>query len=211
MKANPTPSTYVHNLILIDESASMQRLHHAAIDSVNDTLRAIADCQERLSQQQQVSIFSFNGKGTRMHAFDQNVSTVSALQYDQYRPDSTTPLMDCIGQTIGMLKARQSQKLNDEQVIVTILTDGSENGSKKYCQLSISRLISVMRSAGWIFNYVGANHDVARTCERLNIANHYEFKPTPQDLQQQMLLERMARMNMYRTIATQQTQYVHAA
>lgn len=193
----------IHNLLLIDESGSMQKLHHAVIDSINDTLLAIKNCErDQSSQSQRVSLFTFNGIGVKMHMFNKSCDEFGSMRYDQYNPNSTTPLMDCLGQAIGMVRTLSDRA--NTKVIVTIVTDGQENGSKKYCKKSIKELISLMKCAGWIFNYVGANHDVKKTCEGLNISNYYIFQNSPSDLKNQMYLERMARIKHCKTLTQAQ-------
>ncbi len=187
----------VHNLLLVDESASMQKLHKVAIDSINDTILSIKEVSTiHPNQEQKLSLFTFNGLGIKMHIFNKVIDKVTPLGYSSFRPNSKTPLLDCIGQSIGMLRSAGSHKKN-EKVVVTILTDGDENGSQKYTFGAIHSLISQMRNMGWIFNYIGANHDVKSVCNNLNISNYYIFKNEASGLIKQMSLERMARKKYY--------------
>ena len=211
MKVNQQ-KTKVHNLLIIDESASMQCLHKTTIDSINDTIRAIKSGNNANSGcVQHISLFTFNGLGVKMHMFDQPSTQVPELTYDQYRPNAQTPLYDCIGQAVGMVRTAIKHEESNVKVIVTILTDGYENGSKKYCEKSVSALIEFMKFRGWIFNYVGANHDVAKVCKSLNITNYYIFQNSPQELQKQMYLERMARVQIYDEMKSMQNSQVIAA
>lgn len=185
----------VHNLILVDESASMQSLHKVTVDSINDTINAIKNSST--ATHQKVSLFTFNGAGIKMHMFNKSAADADFMTYEQFRPNSITPLLDCIGQSVGMVRTSLKSHTDEVRVMVTILTDGYENGSTKYCSKTIRELITHMRSLGWLFNYIGANHDVAKACESLNISNYYVFKKSAQELKKQMHLERMARIKLY--------------
>lgn len=186
----------IHNLLLIDESASMQKMRQAVIDNTNDTIKAIQGCHSNNPRQSHlITLFTFNGNGIKMPIFNKAAHDVAELEDVHYKPTSNTPLLDCIGQSIGMLRTLAHK--DNCKVVVTILTDGQENGSIKYCKKSIRELITIMKYSGWVFNYVGANHDVKRTCNELNISNYYIFQNNPKGLSHQMFLERMARLKQY--------------
>ncbi len=166
----------LHNLILVDESASMQKMKSTVVQSINDTILTIQNHHspdDALGQRQKISLFSFNGLGTKMHRYNQDADEIEPLSSKEYNPNSTTPLLDCLGSSIGML--RSAQLSTDEKVMVTIISDGVENGSKKYCINAIRRLIDCVKGQGWIFNYIGAHEGVAHFCKSLNITNYYQL------------------------------------
>ncbi len=66
-------------------------------------------------------------------------------------------------------------------MLVTILTDGEENASKEYSFLAIAALIKERKSKGWVFTYIGANHNVDGTAISLNINNHLHFRANDAD------------------------------
>ena len=169
-------SNILHNLILVDESASMQKMKSTVVQSINDTIDTIKNNHNQngpQSQLQKISLFSFNGLGTKMLRYNQYADYTDPLATEEYRPNSTTPLLDCLGSSIGMLRSVQIH--NDERVMVTIISDGVENGSKKYCINSIRQLIDCVKGQGWIFNYIGAHEGVAQFCKTLNITNYYQL------------------------------------
>ena len=134
----------LHNLILVDESASMQKMKSTVVQSINDTILTIQNnhsADSTIGQRQKISLFSFNGLGTKMHRYNQYADQIDPLSSTEYRPNSTTPLLDCLGSSIGML--RSAQLSTSEKVMVTIISDGVENGSKKYCISAVRRLIAV--------------------------------------------------------------------
>lgn len=167
----------LHNLILVDESASMQKMRSTVVRSINDTIATIQhnhSANSTKGQQQKISLFSFNGLGTKMHRYNQYADQIEPLSAQEYKPNSTTPLLDCLGSSIGMIRSVQLN--NDERVMVTIISDGVENGSKKYCINAIRQLIDCVKGQGWIFNYIGAHEGVANFCKTLNITNYYQLK-----------------------------------
>jgi hypothetical protein len=59
------------------------------------------------------------------------VSKLKQINDKTYMPNASTPLFDAVGFSINKLKdAIQGQ--TDYNVLVTILTDGEENASKKF-------------------------------------------------------------------------------
>jgi Mg-chelatase subunit ChlD len=94
-----------------------------------------------------------------------------------------TPLYDAIGHAVNKLK-NKIDGLSGYSVLVTILTDGEENASKEYTHEAVVQLITSMRTKGWVFTYIGANHNVEKTAFNLNINNHLHFHATEEDTQQ---------------------------
>ena len=93
----------------------------------------------------------------------------------QYTPDRETPLYDAIGDGVNSL----NNFLKDEQnvkVLVTIITDGEENSSVFYNAEDIRALTTGLKKYGWEFSYLGTNHDVKISANKINIPNHYEFE-----------------------------------
>ena len=171
MITNPVEA--VHNLIIVDESASMQKLKRTIVESLNDTIKSIQKNHRRGEDNyQRISLFTFNGLGIKMRRFNQWADQVKLIDYGEYKPNSTTPMLDCIGTSVGMVRAANHQS---EKVLVTIISDGVENGSVKYCSKAIRGVITSMKDLGWIFNYIGAHHGVPEFCKTLNISNYYQI------------------------------------
>ena len=80
---------------------------------------------------------------------------------------------------ISLNALRPCVKDND-QVIVTIVTDGYENASKEYNGKAIKALVDELKSEGWIFAYVGANQDVEAVAAKISITNVMNFDATSQ-------------------------------
>ncbi len=163
----------LHNLIIVDESASMQKVKELIVESLNDTILSIRNSHGKEGENfQKISLVTFNGLGIKMRRFNQWANDVELLGHEEYKPNSTTPMLDCLGTSIGMIRAVHHES---ERVLVTIISDGVENGSVKYCSKAIKEIITVMKEANWMFNYIGAHSEVGKFCETLNITNYYQI------------------------------------
>ncbi len=167
--------TRIYNLIILDESGSMHRIEQAAIDSVNETLQTILAAQEKHPQQEHfVSLVIFNTSVKSLYE-SAPVDAVKELDTNSYNPRSCTALYDAMGMSLTAL--RQVTGENDK-VLVTIVTDGYENSSKKYTQPEIKSLVDELKQEGWVFAYMGANHDAEKIAFSLSINNSMTFSAT---------------------------------
>lgn len=57
----------------------------------------------------------------------------------------------------------------DSTAMVTIITDGYENTSREYTYEHVAKMIQELKQLGWIFNFLGANIDVEKVGQSLNI------------------------------------------
>ena len=53
--------------------------------------------------------------------------------------------------------------------MVTILTDGEENASKKYSGIAIKKMIELLSEGNWTFTYIGTDHDVEKFASNMSI------------------------------------------
>lgn len=179
---NASPNvTRVYNLIVLDEIGSMESIKHATINGFNELIQSIRhSAKETPEIHQYINLYSFNGAGIKEILKLSEVAHVRELSADSYQPDNSTPLYDAIGYSVNQLK-KAIEKEKDYTVLVTILTDGEENASKEYTHEAVAALINNCKKEGWLFTYVGANHNVEKTAFALNIHNHLPFESTVQD------------------------------
>ena len=138
----------VYNLIILDESGSMQMIAKQAVSGLNETLQSIVAAQkEHEDQEQYVSFVTFNS--TRIHTVmnRQKVDVDKEIKWDDFSPNSCTPLFDAMGLSICELRNNVG---NDDVILVTIITDGMENASKEYDGMAIKRLVSDLKEKGWV-------------------------------------------------------------
>lgn len=163
----------IHNLIILDESGSMQSIYRPALSGVNETLQTIREAQnEHKDQKHFVSLIAFDsGHYNRIYS---NTPAEKAIDIttEQYRPSGGTPLYDAMGRSINDLRAHVAK---GDVVLVTIITDGYENASREYNGAAIKSLVEMMKKEGWVFTYIGANQDVEAVASSMSIDNHLAF------------------------------------
>ena len=165
----------VHNLIILDESGSMQSIKPSIINGFNELVQSIKGIQNQfLEQEHTISIISFNGFGNKVLHFMDDVSKLNTIDSSNYKPDAMTPLYDAMGFGFTKLKtALESQ--TDYNVLVTILTDGEENASREYTGSVIKNMIEELSEGNWTFTYIGTDHDVEKMATNLSIKNSMSF------------------------------------
>ena len=167
----------INNVIILDCSGSMSSIRREAITGVNETLAAIRSSQLRdIEQDNYVTLVVFCGcKMKRIYDLTPIAEAID-LTYEQYVPCCTTPLYDAIGTTLRSVR----EKLFGERtaVSVTIITDGYENSSTEFTGVTLKKLIDACKEEGWLFAYIGADHDVERVASELHIVNHMRFDKT---------------------------------
>lgn len=195
--SDPTPNTSdsvkrVHNLIILDESGSMQSIYRPALSGVNETLQTIRNAQkEHDDQQHSVSLVAFDsGHYNRIYSNTPAEEAVDITK-DQYRPDGCTPLYDAMGRSINELRPHVKA---GEIVLVTVITDGYENASREYNGKAIKALVESLKPEGWVFTYIGANQDVEAVAESLSIDNHLAFDANDDSTREMFSKECSSRM-----------------
>ena len=165
----------VHNLIILDESGSMQSIKPSIINGFNELVQSIKGIQKQFPEQEHyISIISFNGLGNKVLHFMDDVSKLNTIDSSNYKPDAMTPLYDAMGFGFTKLKtALESQ--TDYNVLVTILTDGEENASREYTGSVIKNMIEELSEGNWTFTYIGTDHDVEKMATNLSIKNSMSF------------------------------------
>nr|MBP9849949.1 VWA domain-containing protein [Flavobacterium sp.] len=150
----------VHNLIILDESGSMNSIKKTIINGFNDLINSLKSIEKEFIEQEHfISLISFNNKKNNVIHFTEPAGKIITINKNNYNPESSTPLFDAMGFSILKLKHYLSDK-NNYSVLVTILTDGEENASKEFSLIAIKRLIEELKSENWTFTYIGTEHDV---------------------------------------------------
>lgn len=165
--------TKVFNLIIIDESGSMQSIKRETINSVNETIQTIRAAEKRHADQEHyVSVVSFNDQ-VKTISDCVAVADVKELTGETYQPDCCTALYDAMGISINNMRKHTSA---EDKVLVTVVTDGYENASREWNGKAIKALVEQMRGQGWTFAYIGANHDVESVAASMSITNTMTFE-----------------------------------
>ena len=180
--------TRIFNLIIIDESGSMQSIKKEAIDSVNETVQTIRLAQKKHEEQEHfVSLVTFNDDVKSVHECVP-VKEIKELTAETYLPNCCTALYDAMGMSLNKLRHEVTDM---DKVLVTVVTDGYENASREYSGKAIKALVDELKDKGWIFAYMGANQDVEEVAATISITNVLNFETTSAGIQ--MMTERMNR------------------
>ena len=183
----------VHNLIILDESGSMEPIKTTIIQGFNELVQTIQGIERQFPEQEHfISFISFNGLGQKLLHFIDPVSKLKQIDDKTYQPDATTPLFDAMGFSINKLK-HSLQGQTDYNVLVTILTDGEENASKEYSGNNIKILVEELKQNRWTFTYIGTDHDVEKTANSLSINNTMIFEKNDADIKRMFMKEHSAR------------------
>jgi hypothetical protein len=183
----------VHNLIILDESGSMQSIKTTIIQGFNELVQSIQGIEKQFPEQEHfISFVSFNSSGQRVLHFMDPVSKLKQIDDESYTPAALTPLFDAMGFSMNKLK----QALKDQtdcNVLVTILTDGAENASKEFSGNDIKKLVEELKQNSWTFTYIGTDHDVENIAASLSIGNTLRFEKNESEIKEMFLKEREAR------------------
>ena len=170
----------IYNLVILDESGSMESIRQQSLDGVNDLISSIRKAQEQHpDDNQRFCLVTFDsGSGSdrpnvRPIVNSARIEEVEDLTLSQYHPDGCTPLYDAIGYSVTSLKRLVKE---GDNVLVTVITDGYENDSKHYNNRSVKELVESLSGKGWVFTYIGANQDSEKEASFIGISDTMDFE-----------------------------------
>lgn len=95
----------VHNLIILDESGSMESIKSTIISGFNELVQTIKGAEKQFPEQEHfISFVSFNSLGTKLLHFIDPAEKLNQINDKNYNPDALTPLYDAMGFAINKLK-----------------------------------------------------------------------------------------------------------
>ena len=182
----------VFNLIIVDESGSMSIIEHQALMGLNETLETVGKMQKlHPDMEQRVTLITFDDSHQRYIFDNVPVGKTHLLTKREYRPGGATPLYDAIGMGISKLNAQTEA---DDNVLVTIITDGDENCSREYNLHMVKTLIEKLKKQNWTFTLIGTdNLDVEGMAGAMAIDNHLEFAEDDEGTKQMFARELRSR------------------
>lgn len=183
----------VHNLIILDESGSMESIKKTIIQGFNEIVQTVKGIAKEYPEQEHfISLVSFNGIGNKILHYIDPVEKLELIDDSRYKPDASTPLYDAMGFSFAKLK-QVLENIKEYNVLVTVLTDGEENASKEYTGLTIKKLIEELKLNRWTFTYIGADHDVEKFAMSISITNTMIFQKNEADMKDMFSKEKSAR------------------
>lgn len=166
----------IHNLIILDESGSMNSIKSQIISGFNETVQSIKGSQKKFPEQEHfISLVSFNSLANKLLHFIDPAEKLNEINSQLYQPDAMTPLFDAIGFAVNKLHSVIKNQENCN-VLVSIMTDGEENASREYAGKQIKALIEKLKEEKWTFTYIGTDHDVDKIAFNLSISNTLVFE-----------------------------------
>lgn len=185
----------VHNLIILDESGSMESIKKSIMQGFNEIVQTVKGIEKEYPEQEHyISLITFNGMGQKLLHFTDPVSKLEIIDDSRYKPMASTPLYDAMGFSFAKLRTVLENQ-TDYNVLVTILTDGEENASKEYTRLAIKILIEELKLKNWTFTYIGADHDVEKSSVSISISNTMMFSKDEENMKKMFQREKVARVN----------------
>ena len=187
------PKHQVHNLIILDESGSMQSIKDNIIQGFNETVQTVKGIAEQYPEQEHLITFvTFNGFGQKVLHFIDSVEKLEQIDASKYHPEANTPLYDAMGFSFSKL-SKALKKVKNYNVLVTIMTDGEENASKEYTGVAIKKLIEELKQNRWTFTYIGTDHDVEKFAATISITNTMKFEKNTESMRYMFEKEKYAR------------------
>ena len=184
----------VFNLVILDESGSMQTIKKSIINGFNELVQTIKGLSKQFPEQEHyVTLISFNSREIKTILNNSSVENLQVIDELIYQPDAWTPLYDAMAIGIKQIE-NVIRKEGHYNVLVTVLTDGEENASKEFDAHAIKSLVEEKESKNWTFTYMGANHDVEGVASSLSIKNIMRFEANEGDVQRVFMHDRNSRI-----------------
>lgn len=116
----------VHNLIILDESGSMDSIKTTIIQGFNEIVQTVKGIEKEYPEQEHfISLVSFNGLGQKTLHFADPAGRLEMIDDRRYQPAVSTPLYDAIGFACTKLKSVMGNS-TDYNVLVTIRLMGKK-------------------------------------------------------------------------------------
>lgn len=139
-----------HQVLILDESGSMQPMKDSVVSGVNEILSSIRSLDGK-EVSYLVTIIKFNSFVSVL-CTGNKVEELGEMESSEYQPRDLTALYDAIGK--GVCEVERLRTPSDN-VVITIFSDGNDNCSRDYDKTMISSLIKRKKGANWEFIFVG--------------------------------------------------------
>ena len=184
----------IYNVVILDKSGSMTSIRKQAVDSVNETFGCIRSMRKKNAEQEQfVTLVAFCGCEQKVIYENAPIEKVNNITLADYEPCCMTPLYDAIGNVCTRLHTTVKDD-ESASVAVTIITDGYENASREFSGKAIKALIEAYKQEGWMFAYIGADHDVESVAFNLSIDNTMTWEKTEEGTEKMAKIVNESRM-----------------
>ena len=144
-------------ICILDASGSMSGYEGDVVGGIN----AVLEKQKKEEGEAFVTTVVFDTRYSLLHNRIP-LKGIEPMTANDYTPGGCTALLDAIGRTLTNMRdmhARTSRSERPGHVIVTIVTDGMENASRRFSNAEVKRLIETCKADGWDFAFLGADID----------------------------------------------------
>ena len=185
----------IYNLIVLDASGSMYSIRNEAIAGVVETVQTIRAAQkDNANQEHLFSLVVFNGKGIATVYDRMPIDKVPDLDANDYQPTDNTPLYDAMGNAITNLQRYINE---DDNVLVTVITDGYENSSVEWNHQRVFQLVEDLKKKNWLFTYIGANQDALKVAKGMGIDHSMNYMSDAEGTKAMFRKELLSRKAFY--------------
>ena len=189
----------IYNLIILDASGSMYSIRNEAIAGVVETIQTIRTAQDENEDNEQLfSLVVFNGKHIATVYDRMPITKVSDFNEQDYQPTDNTPLYDAMGNSITNLNRYINE---NDNVLVTIITDGYENASVEWNHQRVFQLVEDLKKKNWLFTYIGANQDALAVARDMGIDHSMNFMSDVEGTKAMFMKEKLSRKLFYSKLA----------
>lgn len=185
----------IYNLIVLDASGSMYSIRNEAIAGVVETVQTIRTAQkDNANQEHLFSLVVFNGRSIATVYDRMPIDKVPNLDANDYQPTDNTPLYDAMGNAITNLQRFINE---DDNVLVTVITDGYENSSVEWNHQRVFQLVEDLKKKNWLFTYIGANQDALKVAKGMGIDHSMNYMSDAEGTKAMFRKERFSRKAFY--------------
>ena len=185
----------IYNLIVLDASGSMYSIRNEAIAGVVETVQTIRTAQkDNANQEHLFSLVVFNGRSIATVYDRMPIDKVPDLDANDYQPTDNTPLYDAMGNAITNLQRYINE---DDNVLVTVITDGYENSSVEWNHQRVFQLVEDLKKKNWLFTYIGANQDALKVAKGMGIDHSMSYMSDAEGTKAMFRKERFSRKAFY--------------
>ncbi len=146
----------LHVAFVLDESGSMRRLAPAVVGGYDEFMEELREGGDDTY----VSLTLFDTELFLAYLGFPLADVQPLTRMPGYRPRGGTALFDAIAHTVLATDERLSTSgLQDDKVMVVVMTDGYENASREYDAKALAALVAEYDARpNWTFVYLGAMH-----------------------------------------------------
>jgi len=153
--------------LVLDKSGSMDMCRLQAIEGFNSQMQVIKENAAK-GGDTKISVIVFNG----LVSIQQDAvpaDKIEKLTHESYQPNGSTAMLDAVWDAIVSLEKHDDKGEQTAFLVVTI-SDGEENASMRTDSKTLAEKIQQLEDTErWTFGYVGANQDLSKINQYLNI------------------------------------------